>query len=81
MIAALLGEIRIDVLEAKGGSNPCEPQEPYKNISLSYVTVARAWDEKKKEILFKPKEVRLDTGASREIKRTGQIYRMRICTE
>ena len=28
MIAALLGEIRIDVSESKGGSNPCEPQEP-----------------------------------------------------
>ena len=27
MIAALLGEIRIDVSESKGGSNPCEPQE------------------------------------------------------
>ncbi len=81
MLAALLGELRIDVSEAEGGSNPCEPQEPYRQISLSYVTVARGYDEKKGMPTFVPKEVTLDVGAFREIKKSGEVERMRICAE
>ena len=81
MIAALLGELRIDVSESKGGAHPCEPQEPYKEISLSYVTIARGYDRKKDEVIHKPKDVVLDVGAFREIKSTGKVDRMRICAE
>jgi hypothetical protein len=81
MLAALLGELRIEVSENKGGSNPCEPQEPYKLISLSYVTVARGYDEKKDKETREPRDVELDVGAFREIKKTGEVNRMRICTE
>ena len=81
MIAALLGEIRIDVSESKGGSNPCEPQEPYKQILLSYVTVARDYDEKNDRVIKKPDNIELDVGAFWEIKNSGEVDRMRICTE
>lgn len=81
MVAALLGEIRIDVKEGKGGSHPCEPEEPYKELSLSFVTIDRAPDGKKDQIIFKPQDVELEVGAFWEIKRTGQIERMRICAE
>lgn len=81
MLAALLGELRIDISENKGGSNPCEPQEPYKLISLSYVTVARGYDEKKDKETYQPKDVELDVGAFWEIKKSGEVDRMRICTE
>jgi hypothetical protein len=81
MLAALLGELRIDVSENKGGSDPCEPQESYKLISLSYVTVARGYDEKKDKETYKPKDIELEVGAFREINKTGEVDRMRICSE
>ena len=81
MIAALLGELRIDVLESKGGSHPCEPQEPYKQISLSFVSIARDYDKKNDKVIKKPDEVELEIGAFREIKSTGEVDRMRICSE
>jgi hypothetical protein len=81
MLAALLGELRIDVLENNGASHPCEPQEPYKQLSLSYVTIARHYDDKNEEVILKPKDVELDAGAFREIEKTGEIVRMRICAE
>lgn len=81
MVAALLGEIRIDIQDENGGSHPCEPQEPYKQLSLSYVTIERKLDEKKDQVLYKPAEVELEVGAFREIKSTGEIERMRICAE
>jgi hypothetical protein len=81
MLAALLGEIRIDVMEQKGGGDPCEPEEPYKQLSLSYVTVERSVDEKKEEAVLKPREVEIDAGVFWEIKRTGEVEHMRICAE
>lgn len=81
MLAALLGELRIDVSENTGGTNPCEPQEPYQRLSLSYVTVARGYDETKDKETYAPKDVELDIGALWEIKRSGEVGRMRICAE
>lgn len=81
MIAALFGEIRIEVSESKGGSHPCEPQEPYKELSLSYATITKDYDKKKDKLFLKPREELLDVGAFREIKRTGEVQHMRICTE
>ena len=81
MLAALLGELRIDVSEHNGASHPCEPQAPYKQLSLSYVTIERYYDDAKNEVIFQPKDVELDVGAFREIDKTGEIQRMRICAE
>lgn len=81
MIAAILGEFRIDVIEHKGGSNPCEPQEPYKGLTFSYVTLARGYDEKKDKLSFNPQDIPIEVGAFWEIKSTGEIDRMRICAE
>ena len=81
MLAAILGELRIEVTEHKGSSNPCEPQEPYKGLSFSYVTIARGYDEKKEELLFSPQDVPIEVGAFWEIKSTGEINRMRVCAE
>ena len=54
---------------------------PYKQISLSYVTVARDYDENNDRVIKKPDEIDLDVGAFREIKSSGEVDRMRICTE
>lgn len=81
MIAAILGEFRIDVIEHKGGSNPCEPQEPYKGLTFSYVTLARGYDEKKDKLSFNPQDIPIEVGAFWEIKSTGEIDRMRTCAE
>lgn len=81
MLAALLGELRIDVSENAGGNGPCEPQEPYKAISLSYVTVERASDMKNGKVTDRPKDVKLDIGGLWQLKRSGAVDRMRICTE
>jgi hypothetical protein len=81
MIAALLGEILIKVGESKGGSHPCEPQEPYEQLTLSYITVVRKWDDKNQRALDQPKAVPIDVGAFRQIKSSGQIEHMRICVE
>lgn len=81
IIAALLGEIRVDINNEKGASNPCEPQEPYSYVSLSFYTIKRDWDKKKEEILRIPDEITIDMGATRVIKSTGAVERMRICAE
>lgn len=81
VLAALLGELRIDVTENAGGSNPCEPQGPYSSISLSYVTAERGIDEKKNKETEQPKDVKLEIGGFWQMKDTGEIGRMRICTE
>lgn len=81
MLALLLGEIRIVVTDQKGATNPCEPQEPYRDISLSYVTVARVYDDKKGEVIYKPQDVPLDIGAFREIRGSSELEHMRICAE
>src|SRR4030095_11920117 len=44
-VAALLGEILLDVESHPGGADPCEPQEPYEELRLSYVTVNRSYDD------------------------------------
>lgn len=81
MLAAIFGELRIDITEHKGGSNPCEPQEPYKGLTFSYVTLAREYDEKQGKLSFNPQDNPIDVGAFWEIKSTGEIDRMRICAE
>lgn len=75
MIAAILGEIRIDVDEEKGGDNPCEEGEPYKNITLSFVSITRGEDH------INPEEVTLEVGSFTESIRTGEVDRMRACFE
>lgn len=81
MLAALFGEISMEVVNEKGASNPCEPQEPYSYVSLSYVSIARGFDEKTDAMTFKPDRIPLNAGAFRQIERTGEIRRMRICAE
>jgi len=48
---------------------------------LSYVTLDRDFDEKKDQLIFKPRDVQVDVGSFFEIKSTGEIFRMRICAE
>jgi len=80
LLAALLGELRIDVSDNEGASSPCEPQEPYLSVSLSYMTLERGITEDGKEI-DKPKETPIDIGGLWQLKNSGEIERMRICTE
>jgi hypothetical protein len=81
VLAALLGELSIVVTDRPGANNPCEPQEPYQDVSVSVVTIDRTYDEKTETDGFKPRRAELDIGGFRVIKRTGEIERMRICAE
>jgi hypothetical protein len=80
MLAALLGELRIDISDNEGATNPCEPQEPYLSLSLSYVTLQRSLDSEGNET-DQLKEMPIDIGGLWQLKRSGEIERMRICTE
>jgi hypothetical protein len=81
VLAALLGELSVVVTDKPGGTNPCEPQEPYQDVALSVVTLDRTYDAKTSEEGFKARRTDLDIGGFWVIKRTGEIERMRVCTE
>jgi hypothetical protein len=81
VLAAMLGELSISVTDKRGGSNPCEPQEPYQDVTVSMVTVDRTYDDKTETEGFKPRRVELEIGGFWVIKRTGEIERMRVCAE
>lgn len=81
VLVALLGELSITVKDMPGGGNPCEPNEPYQDVSISVVTLDRTGSLDSEKEGFEPRRVRLDIGALRVIKRTGEIERMRLCAE
>ena len=81
VLAALLGELSIAVTDRRGGENPCEPQEPYQDVSISVVTLDRTYNDKTGTDGTKPRRLDLDIGGFWVIKRTGEIERMRVCTE
>lgn len=81
VLAALLGELSVVVTDRPGGTNPCEPQEPYQDVAVSVVTLDRTIDPKTDVDGFKPRRANLDIGGFWVIKRTGEIERMRICAE
>ncbi len=76
VLTAILGEIEIDVSDHRGGDNPCEPQEAYQAVHLSYVGLDRQSAGK-----FSPKREEIKLGGFWIIKRTGEIDRMRVCAE
>lgn len=78
VLAALLGELTVTLEERPGGEHPCEPEEPYLEATLSYVSVSRGGEDGRTlESVVKP----LDIGQLAIIKRTGEVQRMRICLE
>jgi hypothetical protein len=81
VLAALLGELSITLKDMPGGGDPCEPDEPYQEVSVSVVTLDRTGSPESDKEGFKPRRVTLDIGELRVIKRTGEIARMRICAE
>jgi hypothetical protein len=81
IIAALLGELAVEVADEAGGTHPCEPQEPYQAVTISYVGVNRHWDAAAGEDKLEPTRKAIDLGGFWVIKRTGEIQRMRICAE
>jgi hypothetical protein len=81
ILAALLGELSIAVKDMPGKGNPCEPEEPYQDVSISVVTLDRTGDSQSLAEGFKPRRVSLDIGGFWVIRRTGEVQRMRICAE
>jgi hypothetical protein len=81
VLAALLGELSIAITDRPGSDNPCEPQEPYQNVSVNVMTLDRTHDEKTAKDGVKPRRVELNIGGFWVIKRTGEIERMRVCAE
>jgi len=81
ILTALLGELSVEVTDRPGGTNPCEPQEPYQSVSVSAVTVDRTYNKAKDAEGFKARRIDLDIGGFWVIKRTGEVERMRVCAE
>jgi hypothetical protein len=81
VLAALLGELSITATDMPGGSNPCEPQEPYQDVAISVVTLDRTYNDKTEKDGTKPRRITLDIGGFWVIKRTEEIERMRVCAE
>jgi hypothetical protein len=81
VIAALLGEVSISVVDKPAADNGCEPGEPYQEVSLSYVTLEKTFNDKTGAVDGKPQRSDLDIGGFWIMKSTGEIERMRICTE
>ena len=79
VVVALLGELAIATQDMPGGANPCEPQEPYQRVSVSAVTLVHAPDPMSRDTVSR--RVEIDMGGFWVIKRTGEIDRMRICSE
>jgi hypothetical protein len=79
--AALLGEISVELEDHPGGENPCEPQEPYQEVKLSYMTVTRQYDARSDSYPVVGERRPLDLGAFSLIKRTGELKLMRACYE
>ncbi len=81
VLAALLGELSIAITDKPGGSNPCEPQEPYQDVTVSTATLDRTYNDKTGTEGVKPRRLELDLGGFWVIKSTGEIERMRVCAE
>jgi len=81
MLTALFGEISIHVSEEKGAENPCQPQEPYYDIAITHVGLARKYNQKTEQEYREPVRKDIDMGGFWQIKSTGEISRMRICAE
>jgi len=81
VLAALLGELSVVVTDRPGGTNPCEPQEPYQDVAVSVVSLDRTAGLKTETQGLKPRRVNLDIGGLWVIKRTGEVQRMRLCAE
>jgi hypothetical protein len=80
IVAAILGEVQVQSNNEKGGSTSCEPQVPFRNISLIYFNVEKNEADSKKENL-KPKKIALDIGSLTQVIDTGVIERNRGCAE
>ena len=39
VVAALLGELSVDVSRHPGARNPCEPHEPYRELTLTWAGI------------------------------------------
>lgn len=82
VMAAVLGEIRIVLLDREGAQNPCAPQEPYQEIQLWHSTPKREWggeDLTESKVRAIPTEI--NVGGFWYIPRTGSIDQIRICGE
>jgi hypothetical protein len=81
LLAALLGELSIEVTDHPGGEHPCEPEEPYQAVRLSFVDLTRSVDDKPDSVRVEAERRDVEVGAFWIIRRTGEIDRMRQCYE
>ena len=81
LMAALLGELSVEVTRHRGAGNPCEPQEPYRAVTLSWTTVGRTYDPATGEIGRAAERQAIDIGGFWILESSGEIDRMRVCME
>jgi|GEM_PF-6119972 len=81
LMAALLGEMAVEVTRHKGADNPCEPQEPYRAVALSWTSIERVYDPASGDISIGASKQTIDMGGFWIIESTGAFSRMRVCME
>ena len=80
VLVALLGEVSIKTEWHKGGESPCEPQEPYQEVTLEWSSVQPQLDPAGNVSV---QTVREDAGLQGfwVLQSTGAVERMRACLE
>ena len=81
VVAALLGELSVDVSRHPGARNPCEPQEPYRELTLTWAGIEPGVDPSTGARVMNPKRQVVPFGGFWVIESTGAIERMRVCLE
>ena len=80
--ALLKDRLKIAVVRENGGSNPCEPQEPYFRLSIQKKVSEPHWDEVSEKTTVKEKWEDSDIAQGiTVIERTGMVEMMDVCLE
>lgn len=78
ILEALLGELHVEAEDRPGGANPCEPQQPYRRITVSWMRPQRGGPDGT-QVTAVPQPLELGLFAYRPD--TGVVERMRACWE
>ena len=80
LLAALLGELSVEVTRHKGARHGCEPQQPYRAVRLYWTTIIPVL-EPDGGIGHAPSREEIPLGGFWIIESTGEVDRMRRCLE
>ena len=82
LVAAFIGSLDLKVERHQGGSNGCEPQEPYYTITANRIKGASSYDQNSQSVgaqySFEPALVGQEVMMN---EKTGEIRKMHVCLE